>query len=450
MCRILPALLGCILFGFTGAARPGEEPRALIERAVQAMGGAEVLNNKAAVSMKIKGEISLPGVPGDDTRIPFTGEVQTQNSGRNRTILKADFLGQTIEMIQVSDNGKGWRSMNGEVSDLTKEELDNLRRDRHIERVSSLVVLLKDKDFTLAAADEIQVNGKPALGVKVSYKGQPDVTLYFDKESGLLAKYVYWGKNAGEVKEGLHEVVHLEYREVDFAADAERMLRAAKMGVDGPSLLEFVRGQSKGGGRIDQMKELVRKLGDDNFEVREKAVKELTALGKAAVPLLRDAARSSDPEVARRARLCLEQIGPADAPPANHSATLIAAVYLLGLRKPAGAAEVLLNALPGAAEDVAREIRAVLYAIGQAKGPPDEALVKALDDEDPVKKAAARAALGKDDGAYARQPGRRISISGLKLPMKSITHQDGKKLEEHEVLEVQLFNDFENKLFAKP
>src|SRR5262249_47450728 len=159
--------------------------------------------------------------------------------------------------------------------------------------------------------------------------------------------------------------------EVDFAADAERMLRAAKMGVDGPSLLEFVRGQSKGGGRIDQMKELVRKLGDDNFEVREKAVKELTALGKAAVPLLRDAARSSDPEVARRARLCLEQIGPADAPPANHSATLIAAVHLLGLRKPAGAAEVLLNALPGAAEDVAREIRTVLHAIGQAKGPPD-------------------------------------------------------------------------------
>jgi hypothetical protein len=414
------------------------------------MGGEEVLGNKAAVSMKIKGEISLPGVPGDDTRIPFTGEVQTQSSGRNRTVLKADFLGQTIEMIQVSDHGKGWRSMNGEVSALTQEELDNVRRDRHIERVSGLVALLKGKDFTLTAADETRVHGKPALGVKVSYPGQPDVTLYFDKESGLLAKYVYRGKNAGEDKEGLHEVVHLDYREVDFAADSERVLRAAKVGVDGPALLEFVRGQSQGGGRIDQMKELVRKLGDDDFEVREKAVKELTALGKAAVPLLRDATKSADPEVARRARLCLQEIGPGEGPPVNRSASLIAAVHLLGVRKPAGAAEVLLNALPGAAEEVAREIRAALYAIGQAKGPPDESLVKALDDEDPVKKAAARAALGKDGGAYARQPGRRMSIPGLKLPMKSITHQDGKKLEEHEVLEVQLFNDFEDKLFAKP
>jgi hypothetical protein len=449
MCRQIPALLGCVLLGFAGEARSGEEPRALVERAIQAMGGEEVLSNKAAVSMKIKGQISLPGVPGDDTRIPFTGEIQTQTSGRNRTILKADFLGQAIEMIQVSGDGKGWRSMNGEVSDLTKEELDNLRQDRHVERVSGLVALVKDKDFTLAAADEVKVNGKPALGVKVSYKGQPDVTLYFDKESGLLAKYVYRGKNSGEDKEGLHEVVHLDYRQVDFAAASERVLREAKVGMDGPALLEFVRGQSKGGGRIDQMKELVRKLGDDEFEAREKAVKELTALGKVAIPLLRDAAQSTDPEVARRARLCLEQIGPADVA-ANQSETLIAAIHLLGLRKPAGAAEVLLNALPGAAENVAREIHAALYAVGQAKGPPDEALVKALDDEGPVKKAAARAALGKDGGAYAKKPGRRVSIPGVKLPMKSITHQDGKKLEEHEVLEVQFFNDFEDKLFAKP
>ncbi len=450
MCRFLPALLGCVLFSLVGKARSGEEPRALVEKAIQAMGGADVLESKTAVFMKIKGEISLPGVPGEDTRIPFTGEIQTQASGRNRTVLKADFLGQTIEMIQVSGNGKGWRSMNGEVSDLTQEELDNLRRDRYIERVSGLMTLTKDKGFTLAPAGETQVNGKPAVGIKVSSPGQPDVTLYFDRESGLLVKYVYRGKNAGDAKEGLHEVFHLDYREVDFAAASERLLRAAKVGVDGPVLLEFVRSQSKGGGRIDEIKELVRKLGDDDFEVREKAVKELTTLGKTAIPLLRDAARSNDPEVARRARLCLEQIGPTAGPPVHQSATLIAAVYLLGLRKPAGTSEVLLNALPGAEAAVAREIRAALFTIGQAEGPPDAALVKALEDADPIKKAAAQAALGKDGGAYARQPGRRMCIPGLKLPMKSITHQDGKKLEEHEVLEVQLFNDFEDKLFAKP
>jgi hypothetical protein len=449
MRRLMPALCVCTLFGFAGPARSADEPRALFDRAIRAMGGAEALGSKAAVSMKIKGRISLPGAPGDVTQLDFAGEIQAQTAGRNRTVLKANFLGQTIEMIQVNGNGKGWRSMNGEVADLTKEELNDLRRDRHLERVTGLLEVVKDKGFSLTAVDEATVNGKPALGVKVLYKDQPDVTLYFDKETGLLAKSAYRGKNAGEAKEGLHEVVSLDYREVDFASASERLLKEAKVGADGPALLEFVRSQAKGGEGIDKVKELIRQLGDDQFEVREQAAKDLVAMGKVAVPLLRDAAKSTDPEVARRARFCLQQLGP-DNGPVNRSPALVAAVYLLGLRKPAGAAEVLLNALPGAEEEVTREIRAALYALGQAKGPADEALVKALDDKNPVKKAAARAALGKDDGAYARQPGRRVAIPGLKMPMKSITYQDGKKLEEHEVLDVQFFNDFEEKLFAKP
>lgn len=53
---------------------------------------------------------------------------------------------------------------------------------------------------------------------------------------------------------------------------------------------------------------LIRLLGDKSFDLREKASKDLVALGEAAVPSLEKAQRSNDREVARRAEQCLSVI----------------------------------------------------------------------------------------------------------------------------------------------
>ena len=47
---------------------------------------------------------------------------------------------------------------------------------------------LRDADFQLSPAGEVKVNDRPALGLRVSRKGWPDVNVYFDKESGLVVK----------------------------------------------------------------------------------------------------------------------------------------------------------------------------------------------------------------------------------------------------------------------
>ncbi len=53
---------------------------------------------------------------------------------------------------------------------------------------------------------------------------------------------------------------------------------------------------------------LIKKLGDESFQVREQATKDLTATGKPATRLLEQAKQSSDPEVATRAREILKKI----------------------------------------------------------------------------------------------------------------------------------------------
>src|SRR5947209_4641300 len=79
----------------------------------------------------------------------------------------------------------------------------------------------------------------------------------------------------------------------------------------------------------------------------------------------------------------------ADAP-----ALLAAAARTLGARKPAGAAEVLLDYLPNApGEGVVDEVCGALAAVALSGGKPDPALLKALDDKLPARRAAAAVAL---------------------------------------------------------
>jgi HEAT repeat protein len=58
----------------------------------------------------------------------------------------------------------------------------------------------------------------------------------------------------------------------------------------------------------EEIKTLVRQLGDDNFSIREKASQRLTAIGRPALPALRQAAKDSDAEVRQRAGQILDAI----------------------------------------------------------------------------------------------------------------------------------------------
>src|SRR5262245_41783532 len=58
----------------------------------------------------------------------------------------------------------------------------------------------------------------------------------------------------------------------------------------------------------EQIAESIRALGDDSFEVRESAQLALLHIGAPALPALRQALDSPDPEVVRRAANTFEEI----------------------------------------------------------------------------------------------------------------------------------------------
>src|SRR5262249_33646268 len=90
---------------------------------------------------------------------------------------------------------------------------------------------------------------------------------------------------------------------------------------------------------------LIKQMGDDDFNMRERAQEELQKLGNSVAPLLRQALAGGDEEVKKRAQKALDAIEKDKA-----SSLLPVQARLIAYRKPAGAAEVLLAYLPFADE----------------------------------------------------------------------------------------------------
>src|SRR5271166_2541349 len=89
---------------------------------------------------------------------------------------------------------------------------------------------------------------------------------------------------------------------------AEKTLRDARVQATGPALLAFFRLRALPPADQARLARLVRQLGADDFSVREKAVQDLLTYGGPGLPLLRRAEKNADPEIAGRARICVEKI----------------------------------------------------------------------------------------------------------------------------------------------
>jgi PQQ-like domain/HEAT repeats len=179
----------------------------------------------------------------------------------------------------------------------------------------------------------------------------------------------------------------------------ERTLKEARLPTDGPGLLDFFRKRTLGDKDRARIEQLIAQLGADEFSARERASAELVALGGAAAPLLRQAVKSPDIEVVRRAERCLQMIEQG-----SGVSLTAAAARVLGARKPPGAAEVLLNYAPLADDDTTADaVRSALAAVAVLGGQPDQAVAAALEDKAPARRAAAVQALVRSGTAEQRR-----------------------------------------------
>jgi hypothetical protein len=88
------------------------------------------------------------------------------------------------------------------------------------------------------------------------------------------------------------------------SVDCEKAHKALRALADSPQGVAYVQANVKGGEKFDEAKakKLIVQLDDDDFDVREKAEKDLAGMGAAVLPLLRDASKNP-PSVEVKTRL---------------------------------------------------------------------------------------------------------------------------------------------------
>jgi hypothetical protein len=173
-------------------------------------------------------------------------------------------------------------------------------------------------------------------------------------------------------------------------APDETVIKAAKVKTTNDALLDFFRKRTPPAPARDKIAALVKRLGAKEASDADAAQGELTALGHAAVPLLRTAANNVDEaEASARAKQCLLNIE------GGASASLVTNVArLLAVKRPSGAAEVLIAYLPYAEDQgTFEEVEAALVSVAIVKGKPDAALLKALKDKEPLRRGTAAQVL---------------------------------------------------------
>ncbi len=184
----------------------------------------------------------------------------------------------------------------------------------------------------------------------------------------------------------------------DSAARDEQTLHDAGLPTDGPGLLDFLHKRVLPDADQARARALIRRLGDDDYDVREKASHDLQMMGSAARPTLREALQDPDPEVRCRALRCLAAIDQT-----NQAATLGAAIRTVGRLRPPGAAETLLAVLPSLEDaELVDEACRAMAASAVRMGQVDPALVRALGDQSPLRRAAAGEALTRAGAADQR------------------------------------------------
>jgi hypothetical protein len=221
--RRIVCLAAVLALTAAGAARAQDKDgaAAVIDKAIKAVGGEAKIAKYKAQTFKAKGTFYGMG-----EGIAYTGEWAEQGADKMRAQIEADGGGgMKFTFVRVVNGDKVWMKFGDDTQEVTgKDEITEAKEELYADWITTLLPL-KEKGFELAPLGEVKVNGKPAVGVRVSHKGYRDINLFFDKDTGLLAKSEHVVKDpmAGG-NEQSQETLFSEYKEIEGVKHAMKVV----------------------------------------------------------------------------------------------------------------------------------------------------------------------------------------------------------------------------------
>jgi hypothetical protein len=166
----------------TSSASAGDDPRAVIERAIAASGGADKLARQRAMTWKAKGTMTA-----GQQRMKYVADYRFAEPDMYRFDLVTGEGPQKITLTAATDGQSAWEQMNDQRRDMAVEKAAEFHHNVYLLHISRLLPL-RGREYTLAAVGDHKHGDRTLTGVKVSRPGKRDVSLYFDPATHLLVK----------------------------------------------------------------------------------------------------------------------------------------------------------------------------------------------------------------------------------------------------------------------
>jgi hypothetical protein len=209
------ALVGVLVLA---AGARADDSKDIIAKAIKAHGGEEVRAKQKAGQLKVKGKIEILG------GLDFTQESSFMLPDKFKEAVDMEVMGQKVHVVTVKNGDKVEIVANGQDVPVDDKVKTLIKNTLYVMKVGQLTSLLKDKEFELSALGEVKVNDKPAVGVLVKSKGHQDVSLYFNKETHLLAKIEHRTVDPQTGNEITEERIITEYGKTGDVPTAKKML----------------------------------------------------------------------------------------------------------------------------------------------------------------------------------------------------------------------------------
>jgi hypothetical protein len=180
-----PFSIVCVTLCSFSAAQADDqaECKAVLEKAIKAMGGAAKLDKLKAGTWKAK-------TTGNDNGVDLALLTDGTWQGRDQIKVDADVqVGGMSRKARLVINGEnGWLTHGDKAEDAPKELLTFIKNFAHVMRVPQFLPQLQEKEFTLSSLGEIKIDTVEAVGLKVAHKDYKDVSVFFDKKEGVPIK----------------------------------------------------------------------------------------------------------------------------------------------------------------------------------------------------------------------------------------------------------------------
>jgi hypothetical protein len=190
-----------------------KDAKAILDKAIKALGGEEKLGKAEAFSWKSKGIVIFNG---------NESESNTEMTVKGLDHLHREFGNDQFHGSVVLSGDKGWRKFGDDLRNLEGDFLANEKRNAYLHVVPITLMPLKGNGFKCETSGEEKVGDKPAVILKITGPDGEDFTLSFDKESGMPVKEV--AKVLGfQGQELTQEITFADYKDFDGIKKATKI-----------------------------------------------------------------------------------------------------------------------------------------------------------------------------------------------------------------------------------